>query len=232
MSEELDETPPEPLAISRRRLLQLVTAAAVAWQTAPWADRLVALAGTPGGTSTDAMTTTLEAFADTLIPGRKRYDGDIAVAGVVKGPGAVEAGAVDLMWFPPAAVGPVLPTFVSMLDSRAMTYATEHHVVIDPTLPPFVALSFSDRTQLCLELLDPAAPDYLLWWALAAMPFLAFHTAGHLQTAAAVRDGHPGLRAIGFPHPDHDGLWRFPHFSYRRKLARAHAHTTSTGNPR
>lgn len=232
MSGQLGETTREPLAISRRRLLQLATAAAVAWQTAPWADRLAALAGPPGGTSTDAMTTTLEAFADTLIPGRKRFDGDVAIAGVVEGPGAVQAGAVDLMWFPPAAVGPVLPEFVSMLESRATAYASQHRVVVDPTLPPFVALGFADRTRLCLELLDPSAPDYLLWWALAAMPFLAFHTAGHLHTATAVRDGHPGLRAINFPHPDRDGLWRFPHFSYRRKLARPHAHTTATGNPR
>jgi len=232
MSERLGGASPEPLTISRRRLLQLATAAAVAWQTAPWADRLAALAGPPGGTSTDAMTTTLEAFADTLIPGRKRYDGDVAVAGVVEGPGAVQAGAVDLMWFPPAAVGPVLPTFVSMLDSRATAYATQHRIVVDPTLPPFVALGFAARTRLCLELLDPGAPDYLLWWALAAMPFLAFHTAGHLHTAAAVREGHPGLHAIGFPQPDHDGLWRFPHFSYRRKLARPHPQTTATGNPR
>ena len=232
MSEQLTGTTSEPLAISRRRLLQLVTAAAVAWQTAPWVDRLSALAGTPGGTSTDAMTMTLEAFADTLIPGRKRFDGDVAVAGVVRGPGAVQAGAVDLMWFPQAAVGPVLPSFVSMLDSRATTFAAQHRVLLDPTLPPFVALGFADRTRLCLELLDPSAPDYLLWWALAAMPFLAFHTAGHMHTAAAVRAGHPGLRAIGFPHPDPDGLWRFPHFSYRRKLARPHPHTTSSGNPR
>jgi len=232
VSGQLDDPRPEPLALSRRRLLQLATAAAVAWQTAPWADGLAALAGPPGGTSTDALTTTLEAFADTLIPGRKRFDGDVAVAGVVKRAGAVEAGAVDLMWFPPAAVGPVLPMFVSMLDTRATTYAAQHEVVVDPTLPPFVALGFADRTRLCLELLDPDAPDYLLWWALAAMPFLAFHTAGHLHTAAAVRAGHPGLRAIGFPHPDDDGLWRFPHFSYRRKLARPHPHTTATGNPR
>ena len=232
MPEQLSGPSPEPLAISRRRLLQFATAAAVAWQTAPWAERLTALAGPPGGTSTDAMTTTLEAFADTLIPGRKRFDGDVAIAGVVQGPGAVQAGAVDLMWFPPAAVGPALPGFVSMLESRATAYAAQHHVVVDPTLPPFVALGFADRTRLCVELLDPSAPDYLLWWALAAMPFLAFHTAGHLHTVTAVRDGHPGLRAIGFPHPDRDGLWRFPHFSYRRKLAHPHADTTATGNPR
>jgi hypothetical protein len=62
--------------------------------------------------------------------------------------------------------------------------------------------------------------------------FLAYHTAGYLPTAQAVREGHPGLKAIGFPKPDPDGLWRFREFSYRRKLARHHPHTTRGGNPR
>jgi len=222
----------EPLAVSRRRLLQLGTAAFVAWQAAPWADRLTAFAGSPGGTTSDAITTTLEAFADTLIPGAKRYDGDYAVAGAARGPGAVHAGAVDLMWFPEAAIGPALPALAGYLSTRASTYAMKHRLALDPTLPPFVALSFADRTSLLLELLDPTGADYLAWWALAAMPFLAFHTAGHLHTADAVRRGHPGLRWIGFPHPDHDGLWRFRHFSYRRRLARSHPQTTRNGNPR
>lgn len=226
---------PEPLTVSRRRLLQLATAAFVSWQAAPWADRLAAYAGEAGsspiGTTSDAMTTTLEAFADTLIPGAKRYDGDYAIAGVAAGPGAVQAGAVDLMWFPQAAIGPALPTLAGYLSSRASAYAAQHGLALDPTLPPFVALRFADRTRLLLELLDPSAQDYLVWWALAAMPFLAFHTAGHLHTAHAVRHGHAGLRWIGFPHPDRDGLWRFPHFSYRRRLARSHPQTTRNGNP-
>ncbi|MFL6240197.1 MAG: DUF5987 family protein [Actinomycetes bacterium] len=221
----------ESLTVSRRRLLGLATAAYLAWQIGSWPERLTALAGSPGGTTSDAVTTTLEAFSDTLIPGQKRYDGDYAVAGVVRGPGAVQAGAVDLMWFPEAAIGPALPELATLLNARATTYAARHHRVLDPTLPPFVALNFADRTRLLLALLDPAARDYLVWWALAAMPFLAYHTAGHLHTADAVRRGHPGLRAIGFPQPDADGLWRFPHFSYRRRLARSHPQTTSQGNP-
>jgi hypothetical protein len=221
----------ESLTVSRRRLLQLATLAFASWQAAPWADTVIALAGNPAGTTSDAMTTTLEAFADTLIPGQKRYAADYAVAGVVKGAGAVQAGAVDLMWFPEAAIGPALSALASMLNARAASYAGQRRRALDPTLPPFVALSFADRTRLLVELLDPTAQDYLVWWALAAMPFLAFHTAGHLNTVRAVRSGHPGLRWIGFPHPDRDGLWRFPHFSYRRKLARSHPRTTSNGNP-
>ena len=50
-----------------------------AWQVAPWADQLLAYAGNPLGSTSDSMTATLEAFADTLIPGAKRYD-DINVA--------------------------------------------------------------------------------------------------------------------------------------------------------
>lgn len=221
----------ESLAVSRRRLLQLATTAFVAWQVTPWADHLLAFAGTPGGATSDAVTATLEAFADTLIPGEKRYDADNAVAGVVRGPGAVQAGAVDLMWFSQAAIGPALPALATTLDARASAYAAQHQVAMDATLPPLVALPFGDRTRLLLELLDPSAPDYLAWWALAAMPFLAFHTAGHLHTADAVRRGHPGLRWIRFPQPDADGLWRFPDFSYRRRLAHSHPGTVQGGNP-
>ena len=37
---------------------------------------------------------TLEAFADTILPGEKRTPDDTAVAGVSDGPGAVAAGAL------------------------------------------------------------------------------------------------------------------------------------------
>jgi hypothetical protein len=73
--------------------------------------------------------------------------------------------------------------------------------------------------------------EQLFWFALAGLVFLAYHTAGYLSTAEAVRQGHPGLKAIGFPAPDRDGLWRFPQFSYRRKLAKLHPRTTKSGQP-
>jgi hypothetical protein len=74
--------------------------------------------------------------------------------------------------------------------------------------------------------------ETLLWFALAGLVCLGYYTAGFESTADAVRRGHPGLKAIGFPQPDHDDLWRFPHFSYRRRLAHEHPHTTKTGQPR
>ena len=74
---------PESLSVSRRQLLGLATAAYVAWQIGPWPERLTAFAGSPDGTTSDAVTTTLEAFSDTLIPG---YAG-----GASKFPGVLKA---------------------------------------------------------------------------------------------------------------------------------------------
>jgi hypothetical protein len=71
----------------------------------------------------------------------------------------------------------------------------------------------------------------VVWYALAAIAMLAFHTAAHLDTAPAVRAGHPGLAWLRFPQPNADGLWRFEHFSYRRALASRHPGTTSGGHP-
>ena len=218
------------LELDRRQLLRLGFAAAAAWQLQPWA---VHAGATPGlGPLSDAdVTTTLEAFSDTLIPGQKRSAADRAVAGAVRGPGAVQAGALALMQFPALGLGPGLPALAAAVNAEAATYAASERIALDPTVPPFVSLDFRQRTRLAVQLLDFSHPDYLAYYALAALAFLAFHTAGHLHTADAVRQGHPGLKALGFPMPDHDGFWRFPHFSYRRRLARTHPGTTRTGHP-
>lgn len=208
--------------ISRRRVLQLV-AAAVA--TLP-----LLADGTTAGADGSIDRSTLEAWSDTIVPGEKRYAGDRAIAGVCAGPGGVQAGAWELMNDPDVGLAPALPALVALLNTEATAYALKHHVRLDLTAPPFVALPFAHRTALALQLLDPKHVDQLLWYALAAMPMLAFHTAAQLDTAAAVRAGHPGLTWLGFPAPDADGLWRFPDFSYRRALARPHPATTSTGN--
>jgi hypothetical protein len=99
------------------------------------------------------------------------------------------------------------------------------------TPPEFVALDFDQRTELLYTLYDPAAPDRQFWVVGAAIVFLAFHTAGFLPTAEAVRAGHPGLKYLRFPKPGRDGLWRFPEASYRRRLNRRHPRTTRGGHP-
>jgi hypothetical protein len=212
--------------IPRRQVLQLA-AAAVASASAL---SLVADAGAAGA-DTSAQRMTLEAWADTIVPGEKRDPADRAVAGACDGPGAVQAGVWTLMNDPDVGIAPILPALTVQLNDAAAQYAAAHRVPLAPGVPPFVALPFRHRTRLALQLLDPSRPDQLLWYALAAMAMLAFHTAAQDDTVAALRAGHPGLAWIEFPKPDRDGLWRFPDFSYRRALARRHPATTRTGNP-
>jgi len=226
--------------LSRRQLLWLASigAAGLPLASAVAAGSEVADAAPTvesGSLKSDPLTLTVEAFADTLIPGHKRYAADYAIAGVSRQAGAVQAGALKFMRYPPTGVAPALPAFVAALNAAAVTYLGSHHAKVDPTLPPFVGLSYRDRKALLDHLLNAkheTGNEQLFWFAFAGLVFLAYHTAGYLPTAKAVRDGHPGLKAIGFPKPDHDDLWRFPHFSYRRKLAHRHPHTTRGGNPR
>jgi hypothetical protein len=110
-------------------------------------------------------------------------------------------------------------------------YAAARAVLLDPSVPPWVSLNFAQRTALAVDVLNFSHLDYLPYYALAALPFLAFHTAGQMHTVDAIRDGHPGLATLHFPPPDPDGLWRFPVFSYRRQLARLSPRTTSGGSP-
>ena len=215
------------LGLTRRSLLKRVAALAALWSIRPWPiDAPAAIAGTDD----PLLVPTLEAYADTLVPGEKRFPTDRAIAGAATGPGAVQAGALALMNFPPVGLQPALPALVAGINARAVTYAASHAIVLDPTVPPFVALDFAARTALLVEILDADSPDQLAFYALAAIPFLAYHTAGHLPTVDAIRDGHPGLAAIRFPAPDADGIWRFPEFSYRRALAPRHPRS-KRGNP-
>ncbi|MFE0513298.1 DUF5987 family protein [Streptomyces sp. NPDC058964] len=193
---------------------------------------------TPAAAAVDASdaseswtTQTLEAFADTLIPGQRRFPGDVAVAGAVAGPGAVQAGAVGLLHSPELPVAPLLPAIAALLDARAVAYAALRLIWLPPTLPPFVGLPFSDRTALVGGLFDPDDPDRPIWQVLSLLVGLAFDTAGQQDTVEALGQGHPGLTWLHFPEPDPDGMWRFPDFSYGRQLAALHPNTTASGSP-
>ena len=214
--------------LTRRSFLVRTAALAAAWTISPW--RIGVPSASGKGLGHRAITQTLEAFADTLIPGQKRFPGDRAIAGVVSGAGAVQAGAIEMMNFPPLGFQPALLGLALILNVYALLYALSHKIVLDPTVAPFVALDFGSRTALLLTILDTDGPDRSAFYALASVCFVAYHTAGYLPTVEAIREGHPGLAAIGFPPPDPDGLWRFPEFSYRRVLAVAHPHS-HRGNP-
>lgn len=175
-------------------------------------------------------TLTLEAFADTIIPGEKRHPGDRSVAGAAPGGGAVAAGALELMETPATGLTDALDSLAIELNAHAEEYAAQRGLVLDPG-PPFVALGFADRTALVSMLTAPDHPQKEMWVSLAVFSTMAFDSAAHLSTAEALAARHPGLTSMGFMAPNADGLWRFPDFSYRRPLARLHPRTTSTGSP-
>lgn len=174
---------------------------------------------------------TLEAWADTLVPGAKRGPDDRAIAGAAAGPGAVEAGAVELLETPATGVSDGLDSLVNALNEHAEAWAASHGVTIDDSVPAFVALSYPDRTAVVRMLIAPDHPEKDIWILVALFCFMAFDTAAHMHTVDAITTGHPGLTAMGFAKPDADGLWRFPDFSYGKQLASLHPGTTSAGDP-
>lgn len=185
----------------------------------------------PGFSAQEARTMTLEAFADTIVPGEKRSPEDRAVAGAAPGGGAVAAGAIELLEWDATGLAGGLDDFARLLDGHAREYAAGKGIDLDESVPPFVALSFEDRTALVAHLVAPGHPEKEFWVSLALFSNMAFDSAAHLHTRDAIAAGHPGLTAMGITTPDADGLWRFPRFSYGRPLARLHPDTTPSGSP-
>ncbi len=176
-------------------------------------------------------TMTLEAFADTIVPGEKRGPDDVAVAGASTGGGAVASGALALLSTEAGGMAPLLPDVVRGLNEHAAAYIAEHGLTVDDALPAFVALPFEHRLALVARLVGPNHEEKELWVGMAIFCNMAFDTGAHMHTTEAMAAGHPGLRATGFFPPDEDGLWRFPAYSYRRALADLHPGTTATGSP-
>ncbi|MET9413602.1 DUF5987 family protein [Streptomyces klenkii] len=181
------------------------------------------------GENSDRIST-LEAFADTIVPGEKRAADDRAIAGAADGPGAVAAGAIELLGTSATGLSDALGDYVRSLNEHAIAHATRQGLRLDPGLPPFTALSYEDRTAVVAALVAPGHPEHELWVLLTLFCNMAFDTGAHLHTTDALAAGHPGLTALGFAKPDADGLWRFPHFSYGRPLARLHPGTAPSGS--
>jgi enediyne biosynthesis protein E8 len=176
-------------------------------------------------------TMTLEAYADTIIPGEKRSAEDRAIAGVATGGGAVAAGAIELLEWPATGVTEGLSALAQALNGHASAYTEENALELDESLPAFVALPFEHRTALVQRLTAPGHPEKDGWVLLALFSNMAFDSAAHMSTTDAIAAGHPGLLAMGFAKPDPDGLWRFPAYSYGRRLANPHPNTTPSGSP-
>jgi enediyne biosynthesis protein E8 len=174
---------------------------------------------------------TIEAFADTIVPGVKRFPDDRAIAGVCDDPGAVEAGALELLADDATGVTAGVPHLAQALNGHAQAYAERNAISLDGDLPPFVALDYEHRVALVAELTTPGHPEKDGWVLLALFSNMAYDSAAHRHTGEALADGHPGLLAMGFAEPDTDGLWRFQDFSYNREFAKRHPNTTESGSP-
>ena len=206
-------------ALSRREVLQRASALGVGGlvlSSLPVAERILS-AATPAAAAT-LTDGTLQAFADTLIPGRKAARTDLgneihpkAIAGAHREPGAVQADTLLLYHHPLIGFDLVAPAFLADLEARSAL-----------RLGLFLDLPFAKRVAVCTDGLAPSNPTAQVWELAAAVPFAAF-----LCTAAqknATIDKSSGLQVMGHPGIAPQG---YADHSYRRVLA---AERTTGGN--
>jgi hypothetical protein len=199
--------------LSRRELFHRAGAlglAAVVVGAVPALERLAApdpaLAADPN--FADA---TLQAFFDTIIPGRKASKTDLgnpihpqAIAGVDREPGAVEADALLLAHNAKVGFDALEGPFLADLSSRALSRGGA-----------FLSLGYEDRLAVCTEALAYSNPDRVVWEAAAAIPFTAFCAAATQRNATSKTAS--GYRVMGHPGTAPHG---YRDFSYRRRLAK------------
>jgi len=173
----------------------------------PAAERIFVSEAAAAVQSTDA---TLQAFADTMLPGRKALTTDLgneidplAIAGVDSEPGAVEADALLLYHDPLIGFDALEAPFLSELSARSLAHGA-----------PFLNLTFERRVAVCLEGLAPSNPSVLVWEAAAAVPFTAFLAAAEQPDATI--DTSSSYQVMGYPGSAPNG---YAEFSYKRKLA-------------
>src|SRR3954471_9507848 len=151
--------------LTRRGFLQRAGMGALMLAAAPIASELVAAdpaRAQLGGLPVDA---TLQAFADTMIPGRKASKTDLgnpidprAIAGVDKRPGAVEADTLALYHHPLTGFDALEGPFLADLNARALQHGGE-----------FVGMGFDDRVKVCIDGLAFSNQTRVLWEAAAAV---------------------------------------------------------------
>lgn len=204
MNEELLEL------LSRRQLLGRASAlglSALVLEAIPLAaNPTPAYSATPG--LSDA---TLQAFADTILPGRKVIRtalgaaiDPLAIAGVDPLPGAVEADALALYHHPEIGFDALAPAFLSELETRSLPHGGD-----------FLHLGFAARVEVCLAGLDFQNNTRLVWEAASAVPFTAFCAAALIHNATSALA--PGYRVMGLPGTAPNG---YRGFSYGRRLSK------------
>jgi hypothetical protein len=199
--------------LSRRQVLQRATALGLGGMilsALPAAGRILE-AVAPAAADDLVADPTLQAFADTMIPGRNALRTDLgneihplAIAGAHSEPGAVQSDALLLFHSPMIGFDALEPAFLTELETRSV-----------PRGGPFLSLPFDQRVAVCLDGLDPANPGVLVWEAAAAVPFAAFLVAA-MQRNATI-DSASGYQVMGHPGTAPQG---YADYSYKRKLSR------------
>jgi hypothetical protein len=206
--------------LSRRQILQRASAlglGGLVLSALPVAERI--LATVPAAAAApNAADATLQAVADTMVPGRRVARTDLgneihplAIANVHGEPGAVEADALLLYHDPRIGFDALQGAFLSELSARSLPRGGE-----------FLQLSFDRRVEVCVEGLDPSNPSVQVWEAAAAVPFTAFLAAATQQNATI--DTASGYQVMGHPGIAPQG---YASYSYRKRLS---TERTSTGN--
>ena len=199
--------------LSRRQVLQRATVLGLGGLVAsalPAADRILSSVS-PSHASVLLSDATLQAVADTFIPGRRATVTDLgneihpkAIAGVHSEPGAVEADVLALYHDPLIGFDALAPAFLAELETRSLA-----------RLGQFIDLPYAKRIDVMKE--GPAAsnPTVTVWEAAAAVPFAAF-LAEATQPNATI-DGASGYQVMGHPGIAPMG---YAEYSYGRKLSR------------
>jgi hypothetical protein len=209
---EMQGRGPVAAELSRRELLARAStlgAGALVLAAVP-AARLIRPSAAQAALPTDA---TLQAFADTIIPGRKAARTDLgddidprAIAGVDRDPGAVEADALRLFHDPLVGFDALEAPFLTDLSARSLAAGGG----------TFLLLPYDKRVKVVMSGLDFANPSRTLWEAAAAVPFTAFCAGG--ENPAQSSASCSGYRVMGYPGAAPSGYQR--DFSYGRPLSR------------
>ena len=211
------EVPQAPAEIarllSRRQVLQRATVlglGGLVLSALPAAERILATVD-PAHAAVALPDATLQAVADTLIPGRRATTTDLgheihpqAIAGVHHEPGAVETDALALFHDPLIGFDALEPAFLAEVSTRSLLRGGQ-----------FLDLPFAKRVAVCVEGLDPGNPSIVVWEAAIAVAFTSFIAAATQRNATI--DTASGYQVMGYPGTAPNG---YAEYSYGRKLAR------------
>jgi hypothetical protein len=206
--------------LSRRQVLRRASVlglGGLVLSALPAAERILSTVD-PAQAAVNLPDATLQAVADTFIPGRKATTTDLgheihpkAIAGVHDEPGAVQADALLLFHHPLIGFDALEAPFLAELETRSLLRGGQ-----------FLDLTFANRIEVMKAGLAASNPSVTVWEAAAAVPFAAF-MAEATQPNATI-DTASGYQVIGHPGVAPNG---YADYSYGRKLSRER---TSTGS--